>query len=78
MTTMTMTYLAFIEGLGEEGFMPLKNASRVRKLIQLLDVIVLDIGPDHYTRYDGDCDDVNDVQENDAIADGGTQVMLAQ
>ena len=48
-----MTYLAFIEGLGEKGFMPLKDARRVRKLIQLLDVIVLDIGPDQ----DGDDDD---------------------
>ena len=45
---MTMSYLAFIEGLGEEGLVPLKDASRVRKLIQLLDVIVLDIGPEHH------------------------------
>ena len=44
---MTVSYLAFIEGLGEEGLVPLKDASRVRKLIQLLDVIVLDIGPEH-------------------------------
>ena len=43
---MMMSYLAFIEGLREESFVPLKDACRVRKLIQLLDVIVLDIGPD--------------------------------
>ena len=72
MTTMTMTYLAFIEGLGEEGFMPLKDASRVRKLIQLLDVIVLDIGPDHYNRYDGD----GDNDDNDKLRTFRKMILL--
>ena len=62
---MTMSYLAFIEGLGEEGLVPLKDASRVRKLIQLLDVIVLDIGPEH--------DD-----DNGSGGDGGKIIQLIQ
>ena len=67
MTAMVMmlTYLAFIEGLGEEGLVPLKDASRVRKLIQLLDVIVLDIGPEH--------DD-----DNGSGGDGGKIIQLIQ
>ena len=62
---MTVSYLAFIEGLGEEGLVPLKDASRVRKLIQLLDVIVLDIGPEH--------DD-----DNGSGGDGGKIIQLIQ
>ena len=45
--------------------MPLKDASRVRKLIQLLDVIVLDIGPEH--------DD-----DNGSGGDGGKIIQLIQ
>ena len=62
---MTVSYLAFIEGLGEEGLVPFKDASRVRKLIQLLDVIVLDIGPEH--------DD-----DNGSGGDGGKIIQLIQ
>ena len=60
-----MTYLAFIEGLGEKGLMPLQNTSGVRKLIQLLDVIVLDIGPDHDDHNDGGDDGENDDDHDD-------------
>ena len=62
---MMMKYLAFIEGLREESFVPLKDACRVRKLIQLLDVIVLDIGPEH--------DD-----DNGSGGDGGKIIQLIQ
>ena len=51
-----MSYLAFIEGLREESFVPLKDPRRVRKLVQLLDVIILDIGPeDDQDEIDDDC-----------------------
>ena len=52
-----MSYLAFIEGLREESFVPLKDPRRVRKLVQLLDVIILDIGPedDEDEEIDNDC-----------------------
>ena len=42
---MMMKYLAFIEGLREQGLVPLQDPGGVRELVQLLDVVVVDIGP---------------------------------
>ena len=41
----TMPHLAFIEGLREQGLVPLQDPGGVRELVQLLDVVVVDIGP---------------------------------
>ena len=46
MKTTKIAYLTLMKGLEKELSVPLQNPRLIRKLVQLLDVIVLDIGPE--------------------------------
>ena len=78
MMMMMMTYLAFIEGLGQKSLMPLEDTSGVRKLIQLLDVIVLDIGPGHDDHNDGgDGENDDDHDDGNSYSSSITVVIIS-
>ena len=46
MKTIEVVYLTLMKGLEKELSVSLQNPRLIRKLVQLLDVIVLDIGPE--------------------------------